>query len=156
MKALKALYRSRLQQQQLLIRQMAGDLTDQQAGRRIEAGKWSIQENIAHLGRYHEIFMGRLNRILQQDNPVFARYVHELDSRAFIWFEKPWASLFPDLEKERDLLMAKIESLSDEDWGKTGQHPVLGWMEVGEWLDFFLLHEAHHHYAIFKLKMKGK
>ncbi|PYX99012.1 MAG: hypothetical protein DMG63_10280 [Acidobacteria bacterium] len=47
----------------------------------------------------------------------------------------------------------QLSSLSDEQLARTGIHPVLGEMDVPLWLEFFLLHEAHHLYAIlFRLR----
>lgn len=45
-------------------------------------------------------------------------------------------------------LVGTLDSLSADEWGRVGIHPVLGPMELVEWLDFFLLHEAHHLYTV--------
>lgn len=47
--------------------------------RRPASGKWSARENLAHIGRYHEIFLERLHRILTEPSPQFARYRAEED-----------------------------------------------------------------------------
>jgi len=47
----------------------------------------------------------------------------------------------------------QVSGLSDEQLTRTGLHPVLGEMDIPLWLEFFLLHEAHHLYAIlFRLR----
>src|SRR6185312_12396877 len=35
-------------------------------------GKWSAHQNLAHLARYHQIFLERINRILAEEAPVFS------------------------------------------------------------------------------------
>jgi hypothetical protein len=37
--------------------------------------------------------------------------------------------------------------MSPAESGRTGLHPTFGEMDVAGWLDFFLLHEAHHLYT---------
>src|SRR6201993_1513189 len=49
------------------------------------SGKWSACENLAHLGRYHEIFLERLERILTERNPAFERYRAEDDPGWEAW-----------------------------------------------------------------------
>ena len=34
--------------------------------------KWSVHENLAHLGRYHEVFKERLETMLNQTSPTFS------------------------------------------------------------------------------------
>jgi hypothetical protein len=48
-------------------------------------------------------------------------------------------------------MAAGILLFKDTDLDKTGHHPVFGEMNLIQWLNFFLLHEAHHLFTIFKL-----
>ncbi len=34
-------------------------------------GKWNVFENIAHLGRYNEVFFNRMQQIQNKNNPEF-------------------------------------------------------------------------------------
>lgn len=117
------------------------------------SGKWSARENLAHLGRYHEVFLERLSRILREERPQFRRYRAEDDER---W--PSWSSLAVDLvlariRQLREEVLSKVSALSNEQLARTGIHPVLGEMDISLWLEFFLLHEAHHLYAIlFRLR----
>jgi hypothetical protein len=52
-------------------------------------GKWSARENRAHIGRYHEIFLERLHRILTEQSPKFARYRAEDDPGWPEWASRP-------------------------------------------------------------------
>lgn len=110
--------------------------------------KWSARENLAHLGRYHEILLHRVRRILKEDRPQFTRYRAERDEQ---WLS--WSSLSVQLVQERigklrSELMELLGTLTEPQLQKTGSHPILGELTVIQWLEFFLLHEAHHLYAI--------
>jgi len=122
--------------------------TAQEWNREPASGKWSARENLAHLCRYHEIFLDRLNRIVSEDQPHFARYRAEDDERWSSWSSQAVDLLLARIRELRREVLSKINSLSDEQLAKTGIHPVLGEMDIALWLEFFLLHEAHHLYAI--------
>ena len=51
----------------------------------------------------------------------------------------------------RAKLMARLRSLSEQDFQRTGVHPKFGEMSLSLWLEFFLVHEAHHLYAVLQL-----
>ena len=121
--------------------------------RKPASGKWSARENLAHLCRYHEVFLERLNRILQEDRPEFGRYRAEEDELWPSWSPLAVDLLFARIRQLRQEVRSKIGSLSREQLVRTGIHPVLGEMNIPLWLEFFLLHEAHHLYAIlFRLR----
>jgi uncharacterized damage-inducible protein DinB len=112
------------------------------------SGKWSANENLAHLGRYHEIFLERVERILKESNPVFERYRAEEDPEWEAWRSLAYKDLAARLAGLREKLMARLKSLSPEDWERTGTHPKFGEMTLALWLEFFLVHEAHHLYVV--------
>jgi len=51
----------------------------------------------------------------------------------------------------RAKLMARLRSLNKEDFERTGVHPKFGPMSLSLWLEFFLVHEAHHLYVVLQL-----
>ncbi len=57
--------------------------------RRPPSGKWSAHENLAHLGRYHEVFLERLHRMLSEDRPQLGWYRAEDDPEAANWMALP-------------------------------------------------------------------
>ena len=101
---------------------------------RPKPGKWNIHDNIAHLARYQQLFMERINQILQQDHPAFGRYKAEED---------------PAFEDWRALNM--VMNLSLDQLNRIGIHQKFGALNIIEWTEFFLLHEAHHLFTIFQL-----
>jgi len=115
--------------------------------RRPSSGKWSAHENLAHLGRYHEVFLERLHRMLSEDRPQLGRYRAEDDSEAANWMAMPTDEVLRRIKSLRDELVGEIQQLSPEQLTRTGSHPVLGEMTIPVWIEFFLLHEAHHLYV---------
>jgi len=130
--------------------------TAEQWNREPASGKWSARENLAHLGRYHEVFLERLSRILGEDRPQFGRYRAENDEHWPSWSSLPVDLLLARIRQLRVEVLRKVSALSSERIARTGIHPVLGEMDISLWLEFFLLHEAHHLYAIlFRLRERG-
>ena len=108
------------------------------------AGKWSARENLAHLARYHEIFLERLERILAEDRPSIPRYAAEEDAGWPAWAMLPADEMLSRLAALRIKLVKRVDGLSSGDLARTGVHSRLGEMTLVLWLEFFLLHEGHH------------
>lgn len=111
-------------------------------------GKWSANENLAHLARYHEIFLDRIERVLSGENPGFARYRAEEDPKWDAWKGLSYKEVAGKLAELREKLVTRLKSLSDSDYERTGTHPKFGEMTLALWVEFFLVHEAHHLYAV--------
>lgn len=110
--------------------------------------QWSAQENIAHLARHHDLFLDRVSRILTYDRPKLGRYSAEKDPKWSAWSGLAADELLLRLRALRQQLTEKLCGLSDAELERTGTHALLGEMNIIGWLEFFLLHEAHHLYVI--------
>jgi uncharacterized damage-inducible protein DinB len=142
---------ARLNFQHDAIDEMLVHTPPEKISKEIQAGKWSIQENIAHLSRYQEIFIERIHLILTGKLPAFARYSAEEDPEFANTRIKSYPDLMQDLKKNRQEIIGLLRTLPDQELKKTGSHPVMGSLELTEWIEFFLLHEAHHMMTIYKL-----
>ena len=109
--------------------------------------EWSARENLAHLARHHAVFLARLRRLLTEDRPALGRYRAEEDPEWPVWRELPIDEVLGRLRALRGELAARVRALSPAESARTGLHPAFGEMDVAGWLDFFLLHEAHHLYT---------
>lgn len=118
------------------------------------SGKWSAHEQLAHLARYHQIFLQRIDRILSEQAPEFPRYRAEDDPEWPVWTSLPTPQLLVRLSSMRAKLMARLRSLSADDFERTAVHSKFGAMSLALWLEFFLVHEAHHLYAVLQLVRK--
>ena len=142
---------TRLEYQHKSLIDIIEGLSDEQIRWQIIPGKWSVFENIVHLSTYQHVFMQRVGQILNEENPQFSRYTAESDPLFHDNCSKTTREIMNDLITTRRELIGKIFSLKQEQLKYTGIHPVFGEMNLIQWLNFFLLHEAHHLFTIFKL-----
>jgi uncharacterized damage-inducible protein DinB len=119
--------------------------------RRVNPDKWSARENLAHLARYHQVFLERIEHILAESNPAFGRYRAEEDPEWPKWADMPADNVLAELASLRAKLIMKLRSLSEEDFSRTGTHPKFGEMNLALWLEFFLVHEGHHLLTVLQL-----
>ncbi len=142
---------TRLQYQHKSLLDLIDGLTDEQIRRQIISGKWSIFENIVHLATYQHVFCVRLKKMLLENNPSFPRYSAEDDPMFHDNCALSSREIMQNFITTRKEMSAGILALPMDDLAKTGEHPVFGKMDLIKWLNFFLLHEAHHLFTIFKL-----
>ena len=142
---------TRLEYQHKSLLDIIEGLSDEQIRWQIIPGKWSIFENIVHLTTYQHAFIKRLDKILSEENPQFPRYTAESDPLFYDNCSKVTREIIHDLITTRREMIAKIFSLKDNELRRIGIHLAFGEMAVIMWLNFFLLHEAHHLFTIFKL-----
>src|SRR5262249_38497074 len=115
------------------------------------SGKWSANEHLAHLARQHQVFLERMDRILKENNPTLSRYRAEEDPEWEQWLGLAYKQVAGELAALREKLIARLKSLSDSDYERSGLHSKFGEMSLALWLEFFLVHEAHHLYVILQL-----
>lgn len=142
---------TRLQYQHKCLVDIIDGLSDEQIRRQVVAGKWSIFENIVHLQTYQHVFVSRMRQLLEGNNPAFPRYTAEADPEFLDNCSKSTREIMHDMITVRKQMAAELPALPVSDFDKTAVHPAFGQMTLPEWLNFFLLHEAHHLFAIFKL-----
>jgi len=142
---------TRLQYQHKSLLDLIEGLSDEQIRMQVNPGKWSIFENIVHLQTYQHNAVKRIRRILDEYNPSFERYTAEADPMFHDNCAKSTREIMQDMLTIRKEISAGILSFTEADLRKTGEHPVFGKMNLVEWLNFFLLHEAHHLFTIFKM-----
>lgn len=111
-------------------------------------GKWSAHEHLAHLACHHHLMLERLRRILAEESPQLGRYRAEDDPDWPHWAALATTEVLDRLVALRRELTALVEGLDDLQVERVGLHPVFGALTVRQWLEFFLLHEAHHLYVI--------
>jgi uncharacterized damage-inducible protein DinB len=131
-------------------------LTDEQVRRQIIPGKWSIFENIVHLQTYQHLFIVRVQKILATDNPLFPRYTAEADPLFLENCSLTIREIMHDLITTRKEIATEMVQFPEADFLKTGIHSAFGSMNLLQWMNFFLLHEGHHLFTVFKLSSELK
>jgi hypothetical protein len=143
--------RTRLEFQHLTIRELIDEFSEQQLRLRVDPSKWSVFENIVHLASYQPVFLLRLERIRVSDSPAFTRYIADDDPQFSVDMQLPLSSLLVYFDTRRAELFRTLQDMNEQELARIGVHPVFGKMNVVRWTEFFLLHEAHHIYTIFRL-----
>ena len=141
----------RLTSQHLIIRELTSNVTEEQFDNKPSPGTWSIHDNIAHITMYHLVFYRRLQMIIENEGLKFERYNPDEDMDFKNWQKMSTDDLLNKLNENRKLLVDFIFSLKENQLSRSATHQKFGKMNVVEWIEFFLLHEAHHIYTIFKL-----
>lgn len=138
---------ARLGHQLSAFRARVADADPRDLARVPSPGKWSALQNLAHVGRHHEVMLERLDRVLAEDGPAFPAYREAEDGGWPAWEALSAEELWPRLAERREALLAWAARLSPSQAARTGVHARFGRMDVAGWLEFFLVHEAHHLYV---------
>ena len=142
---------TRLEYQHKSLLDIIEGLSDAQIRLQVIPGKWSIFENIVHLQTYQHTFIERVKRILEENNPLFSSYTAEADPLFHENCSRSSREIIQDLLTTRKEIASGILSFKENDLAKMATHPRYGTMSLLLWLNFFVLHEAHHLFTIFKL-----
>ena len=144
----------RLKNQHKTIASIIIKLNNRQLNQEVIKGKWTIHENIAHLAKYQPVFLDRIRKILTMEEPQFEAYRAEDDDGFEIYCAFTTYELLKKIAHDRELIFQLIQHTPADKLERTAIHPKFGRLNVLEWTEFFLLHEAHHLFAIFQLAHK--
>lgn len=128
-----------------------GQATAEKLGRRPAPDKWSAHEHLAHLARHQQVFLDRMARIVCEEAPSVGSYCAEQDPEWPVWQALPIDEVLARLHSGRRELLSFLAGLSLEDSARVGTHPMFGQMPIPVWIELFLVHAAHHLYAVMKL-----
>jgi uncharacterized damage-inducible protein DinB len=141
----------RLQYQHLSITWIIDTLPAERLLLKTAPKKWNIHELVAHLARYQTVFIDRIKKMLNEEQPLIQRYKAEEDPAFEEWRNKSTTDLLQRLKADRQVVINQVMHISELQLQRTGVHTKYGEMNILEWVDFFLLHEAHHCFIIFQL-----
>ncbi|MFI5204041.1 MAG: DinB family protein [Flavobacteriales bacterium] len=135
-----------------MLDQMIPGISPEQIHRPPAPDKWSIHDQIVHLAVYQPVFIERIHKILKEDSPAFGRYIADTDENFLSARKKTTAEMHLVLKTDRDKLVSLLGGLTKEQIQRKGIHPLFGPMTISQWTEFFILHEAHHLFSVFKLR----
>ena len=144
----------RLEFQHQTIGELIQGYSEQELRIRTIPDKWSAFENIVHLVSYQLVFQQRIVRILIENNPLFRQYVAENDPLFDEYLQQTLEQLKDSLYSARKQIFQQLHAIPDDQLLSTGQHPLYGTLSLIQWTEFFLLHESHHLFTMFKLLAK--
>jgi uncharacterized protein (TIGR03083 family) len=140
----------RLRSQAEDVRRLCAGLGEAAISKRVKPDKWSVKEVLAHIGRVQQVFEGRLEALLTQENPTIVGYEPEGDPEFEAIATKSSAELLKWFEDTRGRILARLEKLSKEDWHRPGRHAEYPAYDVHFCMEYMGHHEAHHMYQMFE------
>jgi DinB superfamily len=112
----------------VVLRTLVGGVDDGRVRRRPAPGEWAIIEVVGHLADTEERALGRVRRMLAEEDPQLEPFDQEAlaEQRRDLDLEGELARLEQLRRQHLDLL----EGLEGEGWERTGQHGEHGVMSV--------------------------
>ncbi len=136
------------------LRKEVANLSEQQLDTHYRDGGWTIRQVIHHLPDSHLNSYVRFKLALTEDNPAIKTYEEHLWAKLPDIFKTPInvsLNLLESLHKRWAIL---LNSLTDEQFEKTFQHPEWGKITLSKTLSLYAWHSKHHLAHITELKKK--
>jgi hypothetical protein len=90
----------------------------------------------------------RIRTILEEEAPRLDSYKAETEPRWPALVSMDSSELLRRFQATREALVRVVRDCVPEQLRRVGIHYQFGGMRMSQWLEFFLVHEAHHFYAI--------
>ena len=130
-------------------------LTDQQLDTPYRVGGWSVRQLVHHIADSHANAYIRFKLALTEENPTIKTYD-----------EAAWANLHDSRRLPVDISLnmiaamharwvALLESMTDEDFHRTYQHPESGQQNLAQALAMYDWHSRHHTAHITRLRERN-
>ena len=108
-------------------------------------GEWCVKEILGHLIEAERRgFAGRIRVILAGDRPALDRWDQAAVARARNDCARDVASLVGELLRMREDSATLVAALGARDLTRSGRHPVVGELTVGDLLQEWVHHDRNH------------
>ena len=122
--------------------------------RRPSAAKWSAYEHACHLSQTDAPFRARLDLILSTPHPYIKSIENSPEDEAGAMLEIDLDAQLDQYVHERASLVARLKTLSPEEWQKTAEHEAFDHYSVWIMFRHLLNNEMLHAYRIEELLLK--
>ncbi len=120
-------------------------LGDTEAAWHPAPGEWCVKEILGHLVEAEQRgFAGRIRTILATDRPALLRWDPAAVAAARGDCARPWPSLWDEFRQLRDESVALVRSLRPADLARSGRHPEVGELTIGDLLQEWVHHDRNH------------
>jgi hypothetical protein len=97
-----------------------------------------------------QVFEGRVNAMLTEENPAIARYDPEGDEAFEQMVSRPALETRAAFLENRRRFADRLGQLSPAEWHRSGRHPDFLNYDVHFQVEYMAHHEAHHIYQMFQ------
>lgn len=115
--------------------------------------RWSIHEHACHLAHVHSLFLDRLDYILKDPAPVIQPYLPGEQDEDDLLMQMDLDDALDRFVKDRQRLVARLESLELADWARTAEHAEYRTYSVFIMFRHLALHDFLHAYRIEELTL---
>ena len=105
---------------------------------------WSTSEYACHVRDLYEVFRGRLERMLTEDNPTFANWDQDETALQRRYWEQDIAELRGEIEENANAWAERYESVTGAEWDRVGTRSNGAEFTVNS-LALYGLHDVAHH-----------
>lgn len=130
------------------IRRLIADESDSDLKRAGIGGSWGAVEHIAHLKDFDEVSLDRVEQILQSDDPQLSVFDSDLRAIELDYHAQDPRQTVEAFETLREMLVNRLDGLSEEEWQRTARHPGLGSITLEALIQRLDQHDAQHFRAI--------
>jgi hypothetical protein len=138
----------RLARQAEDVRRLTSGLEDTQLATRTIPEKWSLLELVCHMWRVQQVFAGRLQAMLAEEEPALPAYSPDNDGEFERMAARPASEVRTAFLRDRDHFNARLKELSPAEWHRRGRHPAYPHYDVHFLVEYLAHHEAHHIYQL--------
>lgn len=118
-------------------------IADAQLDRRPSSGGWTPREVVHHLADSEATAYVRLRRLIAEDGPTIQGY-DEPEYARRLHYDRPIGPSLAVLRAVRAASLQLLETLTPDEWDRSGTHTESGRYSVDDWLSIYAGH-AHDH-----------
>jgi hypothetical protein len=118
-------------------------ITSDELDRRPPGSDWTAREVVHHLADSEATAYVRLRRIIAEDNATIVGYDEEEFARR-LHYDRPFEPSLAVLRAVRAASLQLLESLTEEEWQRSGTHTESGAYSVVNWLRIYAGHSHDH------------
>ncbi len=136
------------------LREMVKNMSEEQIDSPYRPAGWTVRQVVHHVGDSHLNSFIRFKLSLTEDNPTIRPYAEDL------WAETAEYKMPVDvslnlIDSIHRRWVALLESMSDEDFARTLNHPETGVWTLENLLGIYVWHGKHHTAHINNLKKRN-
>ena len=118
-------------------------VTTEELDRLPPGSDWSARQVAHHLADSETTAYVRLRRLIAEDNPLIPDYDDEEFARR-LHYDRPIEPSLDVLRSVRQASLQLLETLTPEEWQRTGTHTEAGPYSVDDWLRTYANHSHEH------------
>lgn len=117
---------------------------DEELTRAGPEGSWGVVEVLCHLRDWERIYVQRVQRMSEEDDPTFETVDDSLWPIDRDYHAQDPREVLEDFAEHRSKLVDLLEELSVGDWAREGHVPRQGRVTIGWYAEHVLGHDSEH------------